>query len=197
MNDHAGKRLDNLRVVFPGDKLASIEEFVPGPGSVIIGDLIVSTLVGGREADMSNRVVSVSSLKGTDYLLPKKGDTIIGFVDSAQTSAAQITIRAINETPSHKELGGLLSFRDDRRRKSNPIRTGDIIRARITSTKNSIYHLSLDCPNCGVLQTACSLCGGLVVALGKDRVKCRECGFVDERFLSDDFIKYSRDLVNA
>lgn len=184
-------------MVFPGDKLATIEEFVSGSGSAIVGDSIVSTVVGNEEPDMSNRVMNVSSVKENDNILPTSGDTIIGFVESAQISAAQITIKAINESTSHKELGGLLSLRDDRRRKSNPIRAGDTLRATITSTKNSIYHLSLDCPNCGVLQTVCGNCGGTVVALGKDRVKCRECGFVDERLLSEDFIKYSRDLVNS
>lgn len=183
--------------MFPGDKLASIEEFVPGSGSTTIGDEIVSTIVGSKNPDMSNRVMNVSSSGPHTELLPMKGDSIIGFVESAQTAAAQITIRAVNDTISHKELGGLLSLRDDRRHKWNPLRVGDTIRATITSTTNSIFHLSLDCPNCGVLQTACTVCGGSVVALGKDRVKCRECGFVDERLLAEDFIKYSRDLANS
>ena len=184
-------------MVFPGDKLASIEEFVAGSGSAIVGDEIVSTIVGSKDPDMSNRVMNVSSFRSYTELLPKKGDDIIGFVESTQTAAAQIVIRAVNDTISHKELGGLFSLRDDRRRKWNPLRAGDTIRARIASTTNSIYHLTLDCQNCGVLQTVCTVCGGSVVALGKDRVKCRDCGFVDERLLSEDFIKYSRDLVNS
>lgn len=183
--------------MLPGEKLASIEEFVAGSGAAMIGDSIVSTVIGGKEPDMANRIMNVRSPKSRDNILPRNGDTIIGFVESSQTSAAQIMIKAINDVESHKEFAGLLSLRDDHRRKSNPIRAGDTVRATITSTKNSIFHLTLDCANCGVLQTVCSVCGGLVIALGKDRVKCRECGFVDERLLSDDFVRYSRVLGNS
>ncbi len=84
-------------------------------------------------------------------------------------------------------------MREDRRRRtSSPIKAGDLIRAKVSSTKNSIYHLSLDDPGAGVIETVCSNCGGNVMALSRDRVKCKECGFVDERILSEDFIKSSR-----
>jgi exosome complex component CSL4 len=86
----------------------------------------------------------------------------------------------------------MMSFRDDRRRRSSPVKPGDTIRAKVFSTKNSIYHLTLDAPDCGVLFTVCSVCGGSVIALGRDRVKCRECGTVDDRLLADDFIRLSR-----
>ena len=110
---------------------------------------------------------------------------------------AQITIIAIDDKVSDKELSGMLSLRDDRRRRSSPIRAGDTIRAKIISTKNSIYHLALDDTRTGIVKTVCSNCGGDVIALGTDRVKCKECGFVDERMLADDFIKYSRNQANS
>lgn len=193
-NQSEGKKKGNI--VLPGDKLATIEEFMPGAGSAAIGESIVSTVVGGREPDMSSRVMKVKPLKIASESLPKVGDYITGSVDSAQSSMAQITVDAINDKASHSEFSGMLSLREDRRRRTNPIRAGDVIRAKVTSTKNSIFHLSLDDENCGVVHTVCSNCGGGVVALGRDRIKCRECGFVDERYLSDDFVKYSRTLAS-
>ena len=181
------------RLAIPGDKLATIEEFVPGRGSATSGDEIVSTVVGDVEADMANRVIIVKAMKSVDKELPKTGDLVIGHVDSAQPSMAQITIIAVNDRESDKELSGMLSMREDRRRRtSSPLKAGDIIRARVASTKNAIIHLSLDDPKAGVLETVCSNCGGNVMALGRDRVKCKECGFVDDRILSEDFIKSSR-----
>jgi exosome complex component CSL4 len=181
------------RLAIPGDRLATIEEFVPGAGSATEGDAIVSTVVGNVRPDMSNRVINVKAAKSAEENLPKPGDLVIGHVDSAQPSMAQITIIAVGDTLSDKQLSGMLSMREDRRRRtSSPLKAGDIIRAKVISTKNSIYHLSLDDPNAGVLQTVCSNCGGSVMALGRDRVKCKECGFVDERILSDEFVKYSR-----
>ena len=75
---------------------------------------------------------------------------------------------------SDKELSGMLSMREERRRRtSSPIKAGGTIRAKVSSTKNSIYHLSLDDSKTGVIKTVCSNCGGNVMAMGRDRVKCR------------------------
>jgi exosome complex RNA-binding protein Csl4 len=181
------------RLVVPGDALATIEEFVPGIGSASFGDEVVSTLVGDVEPDMKNRVINVKPVKNADDSLPKTGDMILGHVDSAQPSMAQVTIIAIENQTSDKELSGMLSMREDRRRRtSSPIKAGDIIRAKVVSTKNSIFHLSLDDPKAGVIETVCSNCGGDVIAVGRERIKCKECGFVDERILSEEFVKYSR-----
>jgi exosome complex component CSL4 len=181
------------RLAIPGDRLATIEEFVPGNGSASLGDAIVSTVVGNVQPDMASRVINVKAVKSADDNLPKVGDLIIGHVDSSQPSMAQITIIAVNDQPSDKQLTGMLSMREDRRRRtSSPIKAGDLIRAKVASTKNSIYHLSLDDPRAGVIETVCSNCGGNVMALGRDRVKCKECGFVDDRILSEEFIKSSR-----
>jgi exosome complex component CSL4 len=183
--------------VLPGDKLATIEEFIPGTGSAAVDESVVSTVVGDIEPDMANRVMNVKPVKSAEKSLPKPGDYIIGFVDSAQPSMAQITILAINDVVSDKQLSAMLSLREDRRRRSSPLKSGDIVRARVISTMNSIYHLALEGPNTGVVKTQCSNCGGDVVAMVRDRVKCRECGFVDERLLADDFVKASRSQAST
>ena len=184
-------------IVLPGDKLASIEEFVPGTGTATVGESIVSTVTGGKKPDMSNRVMNVKPAKAASETLPQVGDYIIGFVDSASPNVGQITIQAINEIPSNKEFSGMLSLRDERRRRSPPIKPADIIRAKVISTKNSIFHLTINDPNCGVISTVCSNCGGRIVPLGRDRVKCPECGLVDDRLLAEDMLKPSRPQVNA
>ena len=187
------EKLKPGRPTIPGDRLATIEEFVPGTGSASVNDSIVSTVVGDVEPDMVNRVINVRPVKSAEDGLPKVGDIVIGHVDSAQPSMAQITILAVGDKPNDKQLSGMLSMREDRRRRTtSPIKSGDVIRAKVISTKNSIYHLALDDPKTGVIETVCSNCGGNVIALGRDRIKCKECGFVDERILSDDFIKLSR-----
>ncbi len=92
------------RLAIPGDRLATIEEFVPGSGSASLGDAIVSTVVGNVQPDMANRVINVKAVKSADNNLPKVGDLIIGHVDSSQPSMAQITIIAVNDQPSDKQL---------------------------------------------------------------------------------------------
>ncbi len=189
---------EKSREAIPGDQLATIEEFVPGVGSISLGDSVISTVVGHVQPDMVNRVINVKPSRNADDSMPKVGDYVIGRVDSAQPSMVQVTIIAVNDEVSDKELSGMLSMRDERRRRTtSPIKAGDTIRAKVISTKNSIYHLALDDSKTGVIKTVCSNCGGNVIAMGRDRVKCRECGFVDERLLSDDFIKNSRSQSDA
>lgn len=178
--------------MLPGDKLASIEEFVPGTGTASVGDSVVSTLAGGKQPDMANRVMNVKPLKDAAQAIPQVGDYVTGFVDSSSPNVAQVTIKAINEVPSNKEFSAMLSLRDERRRKSSPIKAADTIRAKVISTKNAIFHLAIDDPKCGVINTVCSNCGGRIVPLGRDRVKCPECGLVDDRILAEDLLKPSR-----
>lgn len=182
-------------IVLPGDKLASIEEFVPGTGTASIGDSIVSTVTGGKKPDMANRVMNVEPVKTATETIPKVGDYITGFVDSASPAVAQITIRAINEVPSSKQFTGMLSLRE-RRRKSPPIKAADTIRAKVISTKNAIFHLAIDDQKCGVINTVCSNCGGRIVPLGMDRVKCPECGLVDDRLLAEDLLRPNPSQAN-
>lgn len=174
--------------VLPGDKLAAIEEFSPGSGTIVIGESLISTLVGTLEADMSNRIMKVRPANLQDASMPRVGDYITGLVESSSPSVVQITIKAVNEAESSKEFSGMLSMRDERRR-STPIKAADLVRARVVSTKNSILHLGLIDSRCGVISTVCSSCGGTIVPLGRDRVKCPECGLVDDRLLADDFFK--------
>lgn len=180
------------KIVLPGDKLASIEEFGPGTGTTSVGDSIVSTLVGGRGVDMSKRVINVRPVKSATSSIPQAGDYVTGFVDSASPNVVQVTIESINEVPSDKQFTGMLSLREERRRKSNPIKAADTIRAKVISTKNAIFSLGIEDQRCGVISTVCSNCGGRIVPLGMDRVKCPECGLVDDRLLAEDLLRPSR-----
>ena len=177
--------------VLPGDKLATIEEFSSGSGTSVVGESVISTSTGIQEADMANRVVRVKSAKSARTQMPNVGDYITGLVDSSSPTMAQITIKAINEIESSKEFSAMLSLRDERRRSSSPIKAADLVRAKVISTKNSIFHLALTDEKCGVISTVCSSCGGPIVPLGRDRVKCPECGLVDDRLLAEDFFKKS------
>jgi exosome complex component CSL4 len=192
---NTGKRAPTFqsKFVLPGDNLGAEEEFEPGLGSTSLDGKVVASVVGEATPNMSSRVMLVKPAKHGIAKLPEVNDVIIGTIQSAASSIAQVRIDAINDIRSTKDLSGMLSMRDDRhRRNSPPIKAGDVVRAKVSSTVNSIYHLSLDCSGCGVIYTVCSFCGGRVVALGRGAVKCTECGSTDDRLLSDDFVTYSR-----
>src|SRR5579875_3356588 len=80
------------RHALPGDKIATIEEFEAGPGSLAIGEAIIASRVGDVDPDMSNRIISVRLAKAALGKLPSVGDLVTGTVQSVATSVAQVKI---------------------------------------------------------------------------------------------------------
>jgi len=66
------------------------------------------------------------------------------------------------------------------------VKLGDIVRCGVHSLMNGMIHLSLNDDHAGVIYALCSNCGKPLLRAGS-RVKCVECGNVEERKLADDF----------
>jgi exosome complex component CSL4 len=83
----------------------------------------------------------------------------------------------------------LKNQKDNKRMRQRRItyKLGDLIRAKITSTKNAIYHLSIECKECGVIYTFCSECGNNNMIRAGQKLKCSNCGNIEERIFSPDF----------
>ncbi|MFI5417042.1 MAG: RNA-binding protein, partial [Nitrososphaerales archaeon] len=67
-------------------------------------------------------------------------------------------------------------------------RVNDVITLKIENHLNGTIHATIDEPELGVLFTKCNICAGSVVPL-RDRVKCPNCGFVEDRKISTNFEK--------
>lgn len=179
------------KAVIPGDGLAVIEAFEAGSGTFVDDGEVRALRVGYAEPDKKQRVISVKPSRGS-IGVPKPNDMIIGTVETAQPSIANILIEEINDQYSEASFSGMLQSSGDprdRNRRRVTCKPGDVVRAHVYSVKNSIYHLSVDRPEDGVLYTICSQCGGSVIRV-RDMVKCNECGYVEERKLASDFDQY-------
>ena len=73
-------------------------------------------------------------------------------------------------------------------RKKNIALAKDVVKAEIISHINGTIHASIDSQDLGVLFTKCRKCFGTVVKM-RDAVKCKDCGWIDDRKLSLDFGK--------
>ena len=67
-------------------------------------------------------------------------------------------------------------------------RTGDIIRAKVISEKNQIYHLTTVEPDLGVVYGFCSRCGNLLEQKHRD-MHCTKCGNIEDRKTALDYGK--------
>ena len=175
--------------VFPGDKIASIEEYEAGYNTFDDGDMIRAATVGQKDVDKTTRVANIKHPKLLS--IPKVGDIIIGTVAAVMSSMIAVSIDYINGKPTTSKVECICGTRNLRIR--NVALVNDIVALKILNHLNGTIHATISEPNLGILFTKCRKCGGKVVSM-RDAIKCTECAWIDERKLSTDFGKL--DFVN-
>ncbi len=176
--------------VLPGDKLAVSEEFLPGQHTYDDSGLIRALTVGSVQKDVANREISVKPSVVPEII--KVDDWITGQVEAAQSNSANVKIYFLNGKATHKDFSGMLSLRGlsgggRGARRTTPVKSGDIVRARVFSLLNGIIHVTIDEPDMGVVAALCGNCGRPLLRGSATKVKCDECGNVEERKLARDF----------
>ncbi|MCL2359465.1 MAG: exosome complex RNA-binding protein Csl4 [Nitrososphaerota archaeon] len=178
-------------LVIPGERLGVIEEFIPDSGTYVKDGVIYSKIVGRSLLDLQNRRVSV--YPATDaVVVPKVGTVVIGQIGNAQSDNVLVKIFRVGKKKIAGTFGGILHVSDVSDRyvelMSDVCKPGDIIRAKVISEKNQVFHLSTNDKTLGVLYGFCSRDGTL---LNQDRydLKCPKCGNVERRKMAPDYGK--------
>jgi exosome complex component CSL4 len=185
--------------VLPGDKVAVSEEFLPGRNVYDDYGVLRALNVGKVRTDRASSEISVESFPETSLFSVE--DYITGQVEVAQTNSAGVRICYLNGKRTDKGFTGSLMLRSPGppargrggggrggggRRAGPAVKLGDIVRCRIVSLLNGMVHLSINEDDMGVVYALCSNCGKPLMRAGS-RVKCDECGNVEERKLAADF----------
>jgi exosome complex component CSL4 len=176
--------------VLPGDKVAISEEFLPGQHTYDDSGLIRALMVGSIVKDPKSMEISVKPVVEPDLI--KIDDWITGQVEATQANSANVHIYFLNGKPTYKDFSGMLSLRGlsgggRGMRRTTPVKSGDVVRCRVFSLVNGLIHLSIDEPDMGVVAALCGNCGKPLLKGNPTRVKCDECGNVEERKLARDF----------
>ena len=171
-------------IKLPGEKIAMIEEYLPGNNTFEDGDSIRATSVGSIEFNKSEQLVSVQKRKSIS--IPNVGDVIIGTVAASLGSMIAVSIDYINEKPTTSKVECVCGTRNLRIR--NVALVNDIVALKIINHLNGTIHAAISEPELGTLFTKCRKCGGKVVSM-RDAIKCTECSWIDERKLSSNFGK--------
>lgn len=177
--------------VAPGDRLGVIEEFSPGQGTYVEDGLIRAKLSGRTLLDMQNKTVSIfPSVRGVK--VPRVGSIVTGQVMNLQSKTAVIRIFKIGNEQLSGVFSGLLYISDVSTSYVDTIhdacKPGDIIRAKVISDKNRVYHLSTKEKNLGVLYAYCSRCGHPLQPR-RYRMYCPDCEKVEKRLIAADYGK--------
>jgi exosome complex component CSL4 len=181
------------QIILPGERLGVIEEFIPDSGTYVKDGVIYSKIVGRALMDMLNRRVSVYPLV-EGAVVPKVGITVIGQIGNAQSD--NVLVRIVKVGTTKKKLSGVFSgilhisdVADRYVDSMNEVcKSGDIIRAKVISEKNQIFHLNTVDKNLGVIYGFCSLCSTLLEQRRHEMV-CPKCGNVESRKTAFDYGK--------
>ncbi len=180
-------------LVIPGERLGVIEEFIPDSGTYVKDGVIYSKIVGHSLLDLQNRRVSVYPAINS-AVVPKVGTVVIGQIGNAQSDNVLVKIFRVGKKQVAGTFGGILHVSDvsDRYVESlgDVCKPGDIVRAKVISEKNQIFHLSTNDKNLGVLYGFCSRDGTLLIQDRYD-LKCSKCGNVERRKMAPDYGKES------
>ena len=173
---------DDLK--FPGDKIGSIEEYVPGRNTYDDGESIRATVIGSSKLDNSEKTANI--ITQTKISVPEIGDTVIGTVEAVLGSMIVVSMNFINQRRVHNNVECICQTRHLRKKYSALVQ--DVVIVKIIARQNGTIHGTIDDKNLGVLSTKCRKCFG-IVGIMRDAVKCKECGWIDDRKLSSDFGK--------
>lgn len=173
------------RIVFPGDFLGVIEEFIPSRGTYEEDGNIYAAKFGVVKFDSVNRVIYVSAFRRDRLPLPEKGDAVIGIVHDVKDEIAIIRINLIeNKDRPSSYITGFLHLSQVSSRKSfnnmyEALRVGDMVRAKVLNSWNP-YQLSIRGDNFGVIFARCSRC---LSPLSRRRGKlfCTSCRAYESR----------------
>jgi len=178
-------------LVVPGERLGVIEEFIPDSGTFVKDGVIFSKIVGRSLVDLQNRRVSVyPAVEGA--VVPKVGSIVVGQIGNAQSDNVLVRIFKVGNKKISGEFGGILHISDVSDRyvtvMGDVCKTGDIVRAKVISEKNRIFHLSTNDKSLGIVDAFCSRDGTL---LDPDRydLRCPKCGNIEKRKLAPDYGK--------
>lgn len=178
-------------LVLPGERLGVIEEFIPDAGTYVKDGVIYSKIVGRALLDLLNKRVSVYPLTN-GVVVPKVATTVVGQIGNAQSDNVLVRIFKIGHKKLSGNFGGILHISDVSDRYVNSMndvcKPGDIVRAKVISEKNRIYHLSTNDNGLGILYAFCSRCGSLLEPQRYD-LHCPKCGNIEKRKIAPDYGK--------
>lgn len=181
--------------VLPGEILAAIEEFIPGPGTYIDEDhgVIRASVKGTATYNMATRTVEVKADK--TLKVPRPGSSAVGLVTQVRHDVVLVELYGeVRLQPSPKWLYeysgrflGAIPIANISEEYVKSIddyyRKGDIVLVKVLNSSNP-YHLSTVEPPYGVLYAECSRCGAVLEPVNPRTMKCPRCGHVEKRKVS-------------
>ena len=187
-----------LSIVFPGEQVATEEEFAPSGGTFAEAGKVFSAEVGEPVLDAKAHQARLQP-KTRVPVLQHAGTVTFGLVANATDKVALVDLIAVKEQGFRQALTGISailrvsnvkrgfveSLRDE-------VRSGDILRVKIIEVSPHTVQLSIVDANLGVVKAFCSVCRSPLKALpvgprGPPGLVCENCGSKETRKAASDY----------
>ena len=186
-------KIEEDKIVMPGDKLGIIEQYLPGEGTYDDDGDIKSLVFGNVKINQKMKVISVVS--DAKPALLKVGDVIYGQITDLKPQRANVKIECIkdNARPLALPYMGAIHIsqakKDYLEKLSDAFRIGDIIQAKVVKVTGDNVDLGSTDDDCGVLKAMCTRCRDYMHTTQKaDEVQCNSCNKKEKRKVSKNYI---------
>jgi len=191
MNELEGAERPMDDLVFPGDILATAEEFMAGEGAYLDDGNICSSIAGKPHFDREEMVASVKALKHP--ALPRVDDIVHGRIDNVGPKMVKVELLRIESGGNDRQMAtrenGVLHISN---MNSKPVskprmiyKAMELIRARVIQTEPSIQLSTVE-HELGTLKAYCRRCRNVLEIKG-DVLWCPNCEIREERKVAENY----------
>lgn len=181
---------DSGKLVLPGTRLAVTEEFIGGSGTYSEKNYVYSAVTGKVIIDLERHEISVLS-KPQSASVPKIGDIILGGVVNVSRQMTTVSVSYINNRPVRPSYTMVIHIsqlsKEYLETADDAVCLADIVRAKIIDAKTIPLQGSLIGSQLGVVLAPCSQCGSKLEKIGRDKLKCTDCSYIQRRKTTIDY----------
>ena len=183
----------NEKIVLPGDSIASALEYLPSFGTYSDDEDIRASAIGYPELVKEERVARINIVTKIPKM-QQRGTYTYGVVSNLNDTKAMIDLASIDSNRFKLVTPGetaILRVENVRRgfvkSMKNEFRIGDIVKVKITNVSKTGVDLTTDERELGVVKAYCSRCRGEMEKIDNFKVKCKNCGWVENRKISNEY----------
>jgi exosome complex component CSL4 len=180
---------ENDKIVLPGEKIAVVEEFMPGEGTYESNGEVFASIVGKVTRDARHKRVSIKALN--PLAIVRIGDVVYGTI--TDTRGSIVGVKVIKVGGSDRSIAGdvMASLHISKVSKDytsdvrDALRIGDIIKAEVVQVSPSLQLITFK-PNLGVVRAQCAKCRTLLEKRGRG-LHCPKCDNAETRKVSREY----------
>lgn len=190
------KSVNDKEIVFPGQYLGVIEEFLPDKNCQNCtytkkGELYAAKL-GFTFIDNRKREISIKTHQEKDRKVVKINDIVIGTVLFLRKYSIGVNFYTINgKIHFNSSYFGNIHVSQISNVYVEKIKDAfqitDIVRAKVVDFNQNEYNLNCVGKNLGVIRADCVICGTMLNKIGFNKLKCSLCGNIETRKMANDY----------